>query len=222
MSDMGTQGTWEHEWHGAMLQDRMGTLVALRTQAPSRPRCRNPRVSHWPHCCPHSLCHHPFPGHGKCQGRDGFWGAGWGARCAHPPALQSANPPPHTHPMSCPWMPMSWPTPCPTPLQVLSLPGHDGRDGSPPHCSALSAPGLASPSQPCYSALWIQDLLSRRKWKWSELSSALIPGLGLSTSVIPSQSSPKRANPGKELQGHHSPWERGGWYRGTCWAHRQL
>lgn len=46
-----------------------------------------------------SLCHHPFPGYGRCQGRDGFWVAGWGARCAHPPVLQSATPPTLT---SCP------------------------------------------------------------------------------------------------------------------------
>lgn len=118
-----------------------------------------------------SLCHHPFPGHGRCQGRGGFWGAGLEALCAHPPVLQSANPP-HTHLVSCPGGHPPVPTPHPTPPRVLSLPGYEprgrgtGREGSPPHHSALPAPGLASPSQPCYSALWTQDLLSRRKWKW--------------------------------------------------------
>lgn len=141
-----------------------------------------------PHIVPtaqRSLCHHPFPGHGKCQGRDGFWGAGWGARCAHPPVLQSAKSPPHTHPMSLantqcpPRIPLHhW---CSASLATSLMPGARAEKAVPqppqhcllpvwlcPHSRAAApfGPGISSPGG---------------NGKGSELSSALIPALGLST-----------------------------------------
>lgn len=41
----GCRTAWGHEWHGVVLQDSMGTHVAVGTQAPSRPGCRSPHVT---------------------------------------------------------------------------------------------------------------------------------------------------------------------------------
>lgn len=150
----------------------MGTRVALRTQAPSRPRCRSLHVSHWPPHCPHSTAQplpSPLPRARQVSGKGWVLGSRMGGSlCPSPSAPECKAPTPHSpHVTGQPPVP----TPRPTPPLVLSLPGHEphargtGREGSPPTPSALPAPRLALPSQPCCSALWTRDLLSRRKWK---------------------------------------------------------
>lgn len=175
-----------------------------------------------------SLCHHPFPGHGKCQGRDGVCGAGWGAHCAHPSLLQSANPPHSPHVL--PW----WPSPRahPTshsttsaqpPQARASSQGHrQGRQPPTPLSTAFSWFGFTLTAMlqcPLHLGSPLQEKMQM------DQSSALLKSQvwGSELSAIPSWSSPgsspKRANPGEGLQGHHR------WClceRDACWAPWQL
>ena len=175
-------------WGGAAGQH--GDPCGSGDPGPKQARVQKPPCHTGPYTVPTAQCslfHHPFPGQGKCQGRDGFWGAGWGACCAHPPVLLSANPPPHTHPTSCSGGHPPVPTPYPTPPWVLSLFSHKprargvGREGRTPHHPALPAPGLASPSQPRHSALKPRISPPGKNGNGSEFGSALTPGLGLNT-----------------------------------------
>lgn len=95
----GCRTAWGHEWHGALLQDRVGTHVALRTQAPSRPKYKNPPcVTLAPTLSPqHSSASAITPSQGMAGVREGMAFGEQGGELAVPiPQCSKVQPPPHS------------------------------------------------------------------------------------------------------------------------------
>lgn len=164
----------------------MGTL---RTQAPSRPKCRSSHVSHWPLHCPHSTAQplpSPLPRAWQMSGKGWRLWSRVGSSLCPSPSAPECKPPTLT---SCPALVAIPPCPPHVPLhhQCSASPGTSLEPGAQ---AGKAAPHTA---QHCLLLVWLHPhshatvpfasgiSSPRENANGSELSSAEIPSLGLRT-----------------------------------------